>query len=93
MDTSKELVNAIGLEVEQEDEEVNMELADALARNMIDGMQRKKVSNTDSIGSFVLAAVILMLEEGFDDHDVYSTMVQLTGEMLREPEEESATDG
>lgn len=90
MDTSKELVNAIGIESETEDEEVNMELADALARNMIDGMRRKNVSSTDSIGAFVLAAVIVMLEEGFDDHDVYSTMVSLTGEMLREPEEESA---
>lgn len=91
MDTSKELVNAIGLEEEQDDE-VNMELADALARNMIEGVQRKKVSATDSIGAFVLAAVILMLEEGLDDHDVYSAMVSLTGEMLREPEEESVTD-
>lgn len=90
MSTANDLVNSVlgnEPELETEEEEIDMEVADTLARNMIEGMQRKKVSNTDAVGSYVLAAVITMLEDGLDDHDIYATIVTMTGEMLREPEE------
>lgn len=93
MSTSEDLVNSVlENEEEEEEEEVDFEIADFLARNMIEGMQRKEISNVNSVGSYVLAATMTLLEDGLDEHDVYSTIVSLIGEMLREPEEDLDTD-
>lgn len=83
MGSREELVNAVS---DDEGEEMDMEVVDALAKNMIEGMQRKEVSGPNMVGAFVLASVITMLEDGFDEHSVYETIVGMIGTMLREPE-------
>lgn len=90
MGTREELVNVVREdddEVEVE-EEIDFEVADALSKNILEGLERKEVSATNGSAALVLAAATLLFEDGLDDHDIYATVVSLVGLALRAPEDE-----